>query len=196
MEPKAAKVRMKTSTTGSSRAFTLVELLVVLAIMGTVGMTIAIGLGRSLSLTRLRSDVQALAGTARLARSTAVSECRRVRIEYNLDDNAYRLVIERDPVAEPGVFADFGRADGAPRALDRDVSFISVQTESTLPRTEGMLFTTFFRDGTAEKTVMYLGAEDDVYTLVIRGSTGLVRVFDFEKEEIARDDLDLDEDRT
>ena len=187
---------MQISAIGNRRAVTLVELLVVLAIMGIVGLTATIGFGHSLSSNRLGAEARSLAAAARLARSTAVAERRRVRIEYVLEDNVYRLLIERDPVGEPGVFADFGRADGAARTLDGDVHFISIQTESTLPRTEGMLFTTFFRDGSAEKTVIYLGADDDVYTLVIRGSTGLVRIFDFEKEEIARDDVDLDEDRT
>jgi len=174
-------------------AFTLIEMLVIVAIIGVLSLATTAIMMRPLHRTRVREEARRLAATARLARATAAAECRRVRLEYNLDEHAYCLTIERRPVGMPGVFEEFARGGGAPHELGKGIQFVSVQTELGQADDEGLVYTTFFRSGAAEKTVIYLGDEDKVHTIVIRGSTGRVRTFDFEKEEITHDDLDLDE---
>ena len=177
----------------SGSAFTLIEVLVVVAIIGVLSLATTAIMIRPLHRARVREEARRLAATARLARATAVAECRRVRLEYNLDEHAYCLTIERRPVEMPGVFEEYARSEGAPHELGKGIRFLSVQTELGQADKEGVVYTTFFRSGAAEKTVIYLGDEDKTHTIVIRGSTGLVKTFDFEKEEITHDDLDLDE---
>ncbi len=174
-------------------AFTLIELLVVAAIIIILSGAIVLQFGRSLPSTRLRVETRRLAATARFARAIAVARCRKVRMEFDLDEGAYALFVEPEPVSEPGVFAPIGRPEGAPHELPEGVSFVGAQNELDGPFAGGYFTTTFWRDGSAEKTVLYLGVGDKVHTIVIQGSTGLVRTFDFEQDEIARDDLDLDE---
>lgn len=177
----------------NSSAFALVEVLVVVAIIGVLSLgTMAIMI-RPIHRARLREEARRLAAMARFARATAVAECRRVRLEYNLDEHAYCLTIERRPVEMPGVFEEFGRSEGAPHNLGDGIRFVSVQTELGQADEEGLVTTTFFRSGAAEKTVIYVGDDEKTHTIVIRGSTGLVKTFDFETEEITHDDLDLDE---
>ena len=185
---------MRTWSTGSRAAFTLVELLVVVAVMGVVSLVIALSVGRSLPRARLRAEARRLASTVSLARTVAVTERRQVRIEIDLDAGVYGLVIERDPVQEPGVFAPIERPEGRPHKLADGVRFVRAQNEATDVLTSGSLSSTFWRDGSAEKTVIYLGAGEGVFTVVVHGTNGLVKTFGFEQEEIASDDLDLDKD--
>ena len=185
---------MRMWSTGRRRgAFTLVELLVVVATIIILSGAVVVQFGRRLPSTRLRTETRRVAATAVFARAIAVARCRRVRMEFNLDENAYALFVEPEPVMEPGIFAPIGRPEGALHELPEGVSILGAQNELDEPVADGYFTTTFWRDGSAEKTVLYLGAGEDVHTVVIQGSTGLVRTFDFAQDEIAMDDLDLDE---
>ena len=180
---------MRTRISSAGRhAFTLVEMLVVAAIIVTATGLIVLQFSRSLGANRLRAEAGRLAATASFARQIAVAQRRRVKMEFNLDENAYALMIEPKPISEPGVFSPLEHAEGRRHDLAEGVRFITVQNETddsddTDDSDNGaILSTTFWRDGSAQKTVVYMGADDDVYTIVVRGSTGLVKVFDFEQE--------------
>ena len=82
------------------RAFTLVELMAVMVIVAIMMVSIIPALDSLLPSYRLRSAARNIAGNIELAQSEAIGQRREFVIEYNLDNQTYRLLIPPQEVYE------------------------------------------------------------------------------------------------
>ena len=72
--------------------FTIVELMVTIAVIGLIAGVTAVSVEALLPRSRLNSEVRALAGTLQGARSDAIARNFEFWIEYDLDEDAYRVL--------------------------------------------------------------------------------------------------------
>jgi general secretion pathway protein H len=85
---------MATASQGQRRrrGFTVIELMVVVMIIGLIAGTVAMSMDAMLPRSRLSSEVRALAATLQGARSDAIARNAEFLIEYDLDNEAYRVI--------------------------------------------------------------------------------------------------------
>jgi type II secretory pathway pseudopilin PulG len=90
----------------SSRvAFTLLEVLLVLALLSLLLAVVASTSIGSSPRSELESSAEALAGTMRMAIAESALQGRRVRLSWNPEAAALVVEIESQPLASPGVFS-------------------------------------------------------------------------------------------
>jgi general secretion pathway protein H len=87
----AEKVRTKTSTAGSSRGFTLLELLVVLFIAGLAMAVVAFSAGQMRDKSLFAEEARKVYLTVKHARETAILERREVSFRIDEEANSYWL---------------------------------------------------------------------------------------------------------
>ena len=80
-----------TSDPARAGGFTLVELMVVVAIIGLMVTTVSIGFETLLPQERLNTTIRNLTADLMKARSSAISRNLEFRIEYDLDNERYRM---------------------------------------------------------------------------------------------------------
>lgn len=91
MVQQAEKVRIKTSTAGNKKGFTLLELLVVLFIIGITVSVVAVSVGRFHDKTLFTEEARRIYLTTKHARETAILERREVAFRLNEETNTYWL---------------------------------------------------------------------------------------------------------
>ena len=137
------------------KAFTLLELVVVLALAGILVALVAPSFSRTIASARIRSAASAVRGTFAKARALAVAGARvrsvtfdRESGEYGIDNDAVRRLPESIR------FGTFGDASA------RDVG--------------GPVKVRFFADGSAEEVVVRITAEDGgTLTVTVEPLTGI-----------------------
>ena len=77
----------------TARGFTLIELMVVIAILGLAGQLVFMNLGTLVPSTVLTSEATRLMGDIEFVRSEARLQCKLYRIEIDLELNRWRLVL-------------------------------------------------------------------------------------------------------
>ncbi len=119
--------------------FTLIELMVVIAIIGLAMTVMVTGSSTLLPQTRLRSSVDQLAAALELARSHAQLRQEPLVFAYDLDTGGYEAYypFERDEQGE-------NRGPGKtpvidPLPLESGVAFRSVRLPGSIPREDGMV---------------------------------------------------------
>ncbi len=127
--------RPQTSRAGGRAAFSLMELLLVVVIMGIAAGIAAPALMRSISGNRLRTAGRALVTSARYARSMSILHQVPVAIRFDLDRGGIE-VASPDPAT-----------DGLSRVMD-GVRLHSVQIEDQDAGEEGVVEILFSRNGT------------------------------------------------
>ena len=100
MALQAEKVRIKTSTAGNRRGFTLLELLVVLFIVGIIASIVAVSVGRFRDKTLFTEEARRIYLTARHAREAAILDRTEVAFRLNEETNTYWLDY---PASKPSV---------------------------------------------------------------------------------------------
>ena len=106
--------------------FTMIELIVVLAIIGTILAITVIRVEHLSPKYALRSAAREVGGTIDLARGTAAGQYRATAIEYRLDEGLYQMFAR----PKDGSLGDWYRGlapAGTPRALPGNVRFKGVQ---------------------------------------------------------------------
>lgn len=165
-----------------SAGFTLLELVVVITILGITALMVfpklsAFGVAPGKAATRhLTRLIQ------HLAQESAATK-KLYRLHYDLDNEAYSVKIlqgrEFIPVSDGLV---------AGRELPKGLFFEDVVTARHGKVMEGEVFTEFFPLG-VERTVIHLKDGERMWTLMVNGLTGRVRVFDQYVEKIEREPL-------
>ena len=80
-----------TSDPSRGGGFTLVELMVVVAIIGLMVTTVSVGFETLVPRERLNTSIRNLAADLMSARASAISQNLEFRIEYDLDNQRYRI---------------------------------------------------------------------------------------------------------
>jgi prepilin-type N-terminal cleavage/methylation domain-containing protein len=110
-------VRTVVLSYGQERAFTLVELLIVMMIVGTLAAFLTPHLGRWLTTIGVDTAARALASELQLGKMRAISQNRRYRISFDLTQATY--TVQKQAV---GIWEDVG----TPRVLPSGVQMVSI----------------------------------------------------------------------
>ncbi|MEW6358157.1 MAG: GspH/FimT family pseudopilin [Planctomycetota bacterium] len=137
----------------AQRGFTLLELMLVLAILGLVYGLVFFRLDHVLTRYRLRGAARDVLATMQLARSQAVSQQQPFRVVFDMDDQAFWLTRE-------------GGAPAAKRPLPEGVRIARV-TVAGRPRSSGKASVEYTPLGGARSAQVNM-ASDDGRTILIK----------------------------
>jgi prepilin-type N-terminal cleavage/methylation domain-containing protein len=133
------------------RAFTLVELLVVLCVLVTVAGLVGPQLTEFIPAYRLDREMSTFVAVARRTKVEAVTKGLRHKLTLNFDENSYRVTVESDPLNAYGTFTDTEKDWGRKRSLPASCEFRSaVVSASGSTISSGETSLTFFASGKAD----------------------------------------------
>ena len=144
--------------TNTRRGFSLVELLVVLALVGLSLSVVGPPVGRSLDASRLKASTRSLLITARTARSLARTEQREVTLMIDVESRTYGLDEQRDLSIQP-------------KAAKSEVT--AAESER---RTENLIGVRFFPNGSATGGLINLSLNNQRHAIKIDWLTGLAEI--------------------
>lgn len=169
-------------------AFTLVELVVVVAIIALLGTMVSQSIDSFLPRERLNTSVRVLTENLRATRSEAISRSLTYYVQYDLDNNRYRRLSPFD--LEGNLFQE-GEDDDEDRAmysweiLPPDVEIAAV-TVAGITYTEGTeIYARFDGRGTASdhQVILTQPRFESFYTVEVLALTGL---FKFHRGQFTR----------
>ena len=176
-----AQEQLKSPSRGG---FTLVELMVVMAIIGLVVTTVSVSMEAILPGERLNTSIRELAADLMQVRTEAISRSMEFRMEYDLDGDRYRIatpyrigggrIITTD---DPG---DEELRFYSPWTPMRDgVALASVYTGGEIHE-EGRVIVRFDALGSATDHMVIVSqpAYGSAFTIEVLGLTGLIRMHD------------------
>ncbi len=160
---------------GFKDGFTLLEIAVVLFIMGLM-LLIAIPQFGGFRSAQLKSAARRLAGRANYLFEEAAARKLVIRLVFDLDRNAYAVMIADPYAASPMFFADRSPAD-APVVLPLAVRIRDVTVQGAGTFTRGAVACQFYPEGYADATLIHLvDASGDEITLALNSLTGRVSI--------------------
>jgi len=173
------------------RGFTLMEILLALAIIGLLVAAVAINFGAFGSGRALEESTVRLETAFRMARAEAANQGRRLRLAF--DETGTRMVVfwEPEPIAEPGRFAEYTactwddyvsmqgvRLERCELAALSLYQAADASTPGSAGRSTGPAPITFEPDGSSDSAVVELSATDPRDTrravIELEGLTGTV----------------------
>jgi prepilin-type N-terminal cleavage/methylation domain-containing protein len=156
--------------------FTLLELLLVMAILAVVAMVVVPRLAGSLASVRVGKSAEQVFAAAREGHARATLRGVRARLVLDFDQKAFWVEEERRPLEEPGRWSDLPGREDKPYTLADGVSFGDLTlNEETL--TAGQAVIAFRPDGSADDALITLKNDsEDVRVVEVRGITGRVRI--------------------
>jgi type II secretion system protein H len=175
---------------GRSGALTLVELLVVLALLGVMAGVIVPRMGGSLGRQELREAAGRLAHTARTVRELAVARQQLCALEIGLDAGGYRIVTQagRSGAGQWQMLqASWLKADRWPVG----VTVAAYRTPDGATATSGTQYLKFFPDGTSSGAALRLVRGQDSCQVVVHPHSGRVVYGDARTAEFVQDQYDL-----
>lgn len=173
------------------RAFTLVELVVVMILVAVLaGMAIP-RLAGSAASTRLKEQANALLTSARYAREYAVTHCCDCRLV--IDTAANQFALQRQEIDTSGTeqFVSIGLGWGRPVVLTGGVRFGRVRIEPAGGRTQDG-WVTFRPDGQTDATIVEITDGRKTYSLLLVPNTGRAKLADGTVQSLPNDRVDLD----
>jgi prepilin-type N-terminal cleavage/methylation domain-containing protein len=180
----------------AAHAFTLVEVLVVIAVLGVLSTMIVPRLGGAAGPRRLRESARQLLTAARYARDYASAHRAACRLAIDVDGQRYALLCQVDPEHRPGEFGPVADASGRTERLAPPVRFGKVWIEPRrrfdgMPPPEGGI--TFDPLGQSDAAIVELTDGRQSFCLLTSPSTGRVRLVEGVVAELPGDRQDLDE---
>jgi type II secretion system protein H len=158
---------------GRQRGFTLVELLIVMAIIVVMAAAIVPRMGRSISRQNLVEATARLAQTCRTVRELAVASGRMCAVELDMD--AGSCVVTRQTGSGKSSSMDNAREVWLkPQQLPQEVKVASCRTPRGTEVTAGRMSVRFFPDGRSDGVVVRLVADAEAYDVVVHPQTGRV----------------------
>lgn len=174
-----------------SAAFTLVEVIVVLLVVGVAAGMIVPRMGRSLTSRELREAAARFAATARTVRELAIARGQTFSLQIDLDRGGYGVTMPAG--GQPGqvrmVQTSWLQAARWPSSVSRCV----VQSQDGQTRASGIQSVKFNPDGTSDgATIRLIGADSgDAAVVMIYPHTGRALVADPDKPMPVSDQMDL-----
>jgi len=193
MESRAPKTTSRANKTHRNSGFTLVEVLLVVAI---IGMVMSLGLPAISNVTghRLASTTRQFVGLIRTIRNDSILLNQAHRLVINLDKNSYWVENQtrdgllnevEDPTkykkgeAPPSQFNISPKYTKEPREMPGGVVFTGVYKEKEGLRDTGIVFIHFFPNGINDQAILYLakaGSPESAYSLIVRPTSGRVDI--------------------
>jgi len=179
-------VRTRISATGSRRralrlrAFTLIELVVVLVLLTVAAGLIVPRMGRSLGQRELRESAARFAHTARTVRELAVSRHRICAIELDLDAGAYGVTWQSGSSSD-GKLQTIRASWLKQGRWPESVRVTGYRTPTGVNAVTGLQQVKFMPDGTSSGASIRLEGGDETCSVVICPHNGAV-VFGDERE--------------
>jgi type II secretion system protein H len=177
--------------------FTLVEILLVLAVIGLMAGLMVVNMGGLTKKERLRAAARKLAGMSDFVRAKATGSRRTAWLEVDIDKNRYRFRQE-PPMDSMGRYIDSGTKEPMEpedaelfetlfewEDLPRDVFFRSLFLSTQTYYDRGPVLVEYFPSGTLQSFLLHLqgpaeeGAEGAWFSIFVNGLTGKSEVFDY-----------------
>ncbi len=143
--------------------FTLLELLVVLAILGMLSALVAPAISRSLSGTDIVSTVRSLVSNLNLARSTAITRNQEVALTIDLDKHEYTITGLNNKQSLPD---------------NIDIRMLTVENE-LIDETRAAI--RFFPDGSSTGGRVTISGNNTTRAVDINWLTGQTRIIELEQ---------------
>lgn len=183
---------MRTSKTGN-RAFTVVELIVVIAMLSVLaGMTVLRLGGRSRS-GRLREASRRLLSTAQYARDFATTRRRACRLIFD-PNGGYSLAYQVDPHNDPGKYRQISSGLARPEKLTESLRLSKIRVINRISRGQetSESFITFEPTGLSDGAIIEITDGRRKFTLLVEPHTGRAKLVDGEVDELPNGRKDLD----
>lgn len=163
---------MRTSTSATGRiggvCFTIIELLVVVAILGIAAGAIIPRMGRSLEHRDISEAGARFVHTARVASELAAAQQREFAIRIDLDRGRYEVAVQGEGGQMQTVRASYIKAGG----FGTTTKIEGLKTPDGAMRTTGIAKVTFFPDGRCSGASLQLLCDERRYIIVIHSHNG------------------------
>jgi type II secretion system protein H len=182
---------MPTSATGNRhRAVTLVELLVVVAILGVLAGVIIPRMGSSVTRRQLDEAAGRLAHTARTVRELAVARQQRLALEVDLDAGAI-AVAKPTAAGEHGAWQPLRMSWLKFEKLPKTVQITGFRTANGDSARSGTQYIEFYPDGAASGAALTLTSSAGTSRVIVHAHSGRVDYGDPRNTDFSNDQFDL-----
>ena len=185
---------MPTSSIGK-RGFTLVELIVVVAVVSVLAGMIAPRIYGRRGSARLRESSRRFLATARYARDFAATRRSKCRLTIDTKEQGYTLTRQKDAEHNPNEFVPLEASLARPQRLPDGLRFGSLRIEPGPGMTEHGTghYIDFDPTGRADAAVIEITDGPGVYSVLVMSCTGRAKLVEGLVQELPNDRLDLDE---
>ena len=172
-------------------AFTLVELLVVVAVIAILAGAIVPRMGGSVGRRQLHEAAAGFAETARTVRELAVARRQTYAVEVNLDASGYCVVAPSSDAKHGDGWRRLQASWLKAQRWPRDVAIEAYRTPDGASAASGTRYLTFDADGTSSGAAIRLVCRDDAYEIVVHPYSGRVVYGDAKTTAMPPDRFDL-----
>jgi prepilin-type N-terminal cleavage/methylation domain-containing protein len=179
---------------GRRRGFTIVELMLVVALIGLIASIVTVSWRAVLPYEELNAEVRRLSNLIQTARSEAISRSSEYQVVYDLGTREYWLL---PPFGEDGSFEPEPekRTPLLRRQLPLEISFESVTIDDERFESNEQVFVRFDAVGSSNAHTVVLKQSGEVerwFTIEILALTGQIRFHEgvFEREEVEDADFE------
>lgn len=181
------------------RAFTLIEIMVVVAIIAVLSAMVVPSLMGSYDKSTLQSESQRLFDTARYVQRMAVVKQRTIRLVLVPEDpehdgrSSFHLELATTDLDEPETYSRVNGGAVKPVVLPEKVRLVDVQLNAgEFESATDEIALRFFPDGSSDGAVILIGDDQRVRSVIVEPTTGRVELVNERVETMPglREDLD------
>ncbi len=187
--PRHNHAQQHAATRYRKNAVTLIELIIMLAIIGVLAGAIVPRMGRSQGGRELAEAAARFAHTARTVRELAVARAQTYAIEVDLDAGGYAAA--RPTAGGTDRWETMRGAWLQPQRWPANVTIAEFRTPDGRSPLGGTQRVRFFADGTSSGVSLVLARDEDVRKIIVHPHSGRVVHGDPRRTDFAKDQYDL-----